>query len=176
MSDQFLGEIRMFGMNFAPTGWAFCAGQILPLSQYSALFSILGTNFGGNGTTNFALPNLQGNIPLHAGASAGPGLSAYVIGEQTGTPTVTVQLSQLATHSHQVLADATPGNLKTPTAGCNLSRATAGSPYHPPDASVGPMAVGMVGPAGGNAAHNNLMPFLAINFCIALQGIFPPRS
>ena len=154
-----------------------CQGQILSISQNSALFSLLGTNYGGDSRSNFGLPNLQGRVALHAGASPGPGLSPYSVGETTGAPTETLLLSQMAQHLHSTMAEPTPANLKTPSATTVLGRSSGGDIYHAPDNSVGSMAADIIGSAGaaGPNPHNNMMPFLVLNYCIALQGIFPPR-
>jgi len=154
-----------------------CQGQILSLSQNIALFSLLGTSYGGNGVSNFALPNLQGAAPLHAASGPGPGLSTYDVGEVTGAPTQTLSLSQMASHTHSIMAEVTPATLKAPSNATVLSRSSGGNAYLAPDANVGAMAPNMIGTAGtGPVAHNNLMPYLALNFCIALTGIFPARS
>ena len=175
MANPFLGEVRMFSGNFAPTGWAFCNGQILPISQNTALFSLLGTNYGGNGTSTFALPNLQGAFPVHAGASAGPGLTQRLVGETGGVDSVTLTASQLPAHGHgmEAVSAATTG---TPGSGVSLAPASNGSPlYRAPDIYLDTGAADM-GASGGGGAHNNLPPYLAVTFIIALQGIFPSRS
>lgn len=175
MSDPFVAEIRVFGFNFAPRGWAFCDGQLMPISQNTALFSLLGTNFGGNGTSNFGLPNLQGSVPLQQGQ--GPGLSNYDLGETGGAPAVTLLSTELPPHSHTlncstVTADQTSPVGDIPAAppaqrGQNFFAATpGGSPA---------MNANLLAPAGGNLPHNNMPPYLTLNFCIALTGIFPPR-
>jgi microcystin-dependent protein len=174
MSDQFVAEIRIFPFNFAPTGWAFCNGQILPISQNTALFSLLGTTYGGNGTSNFALPNLQGSAPLQQGQ--GPGLSLYDLGETGGEQTVTLLQTQMPAHSHGVQASSA-GGLSSPTSNAWAS----GVKGHPGSyAAAGGGNVNMSGAGvsatGGNSPHNNMPPYLCLNFCIALQGIFPPRS
>ena len=175
MANPFVGEVRMFSGNFAPLGWAFCNGQILPISQNTALFSLLGTNYGGNGTSNFALPNLQGAFPIHAGASAGPGLSQRLVGETGGTESVTLTASQLPAHGHgmEAVSAATTG---TPGSTVSLAPTSNGSAlYRAPDVYLNTGAADM-GASGGNGAHNNLPPYLAVSFIIALQGVFPPRS
>ena len=173
MSDQFVGEIRVFGCNFAPFGWAQCDGQILPIAQNTALFSLLGTQFGGNGTSNFALPNLQGCFPLNQGNGAG--LTPRVVGETGGEAAVTLIASQMPVHTHNVNSAAT-SNSASP-ANAVFGGAGRGKP---PAYAPGPVAVSMsptaVGTAGSGLPHNNLPPYQVQNFCIALQGIFPPRS
>jgi microcystin-dependent protein len=161
MADQFVGEIRMFAGNFAPVGWATCDGQILPISQNTALFSLLGTNYGGNGTTNFGLPNLAGSVPIHHGQ--GPGLTDRVVGEIGGTATVTLIPSETPAHDANTAgpAGAVPAAVDTPPLYRNDTNAT--------------MAVNAVAQVGSGLPHNNMQPYLAVTFIIALQGIFPPR-
>jgi microcystin-dependent protein len=176
MSDQFLGELRCFPFNFAPYQWAQAQGQILPIQQYTALFSLLGTYYGGNGTSNFALPDLQGNLVVCQGQ--GPGLSEYVIGEQGGSPSVTLLTSEMPAHNHRVLADAVNADVTTPIAGA-LARPKAGtSPGNFTNSAssavqLSPLTITL---AGGSQPHDNVMPYLAMNWCIALQGIFPQRG
>jgi microcystin-dependent protein len=173
MSDQFLGEIRMFAGNFAPTGWAFCNGQILPISQNTALFSLLGTQYGGNGSSNFALPNLQGNFPLHAGQ--GPGLTPYVVGEATGQAAVTLLGSQMPAHNHALLAAPSP---TTGAAGPTVALAPSsnGAAIYHAATHTQPLAPAALAASGGGQAHENRQAYLALNFIIALQGIFPSRG
>jgi microcystin-dependent protein len=178
MSDQFVGEIRMFGFNFAPLGWAFCNGQILPIVQNTALFSLLGANFGGNGQSTFALPNLQNVAPLNAGS--GPGLSAHHLGDTGGTPQVTLIMNEMPSHGHGSYASfSTTGT--TPTPAGNLWAATANrgagvSTYSATGGTNPVMAAAASGSAGSSQPHNNLPPYLTVNFCIALIGIFPERQ
>lgn len=174
MSDPFVAEIRMFGCNFAPTGWAQCNGQLLPLSQNTALFSLLGTTYGGNGQSTFALPNLQGSVPVNSGQ--GPGLSDYFLGQSGGSETVTLLSTEMPNHPHAMMASSQPGEDATPTAEA-LARSVNASLYQPTtNANVVPLSGQAVAPAGSSQPHNNMMPYLVINFCIALQGIFPPRG
>ena len=170
MSDQFVAEIRMFGFNFAPTGWALCDGQILPISQNTALFSLLGTTYGGDGKSTFALPDLQGSVPLHPGQ--GQGLSLYDLGQVSGTESVTLLTSEIPLHSHSFTATEEIVNENNVT---NNFFGAGESRYAPP-AAVTQMAPQALPPAGASLPHNNMMPYLVINFCIALQGIFPPRT
>ncbi|MBS1794015.1 MAG: phage tail protein [Acidobacteria bacterium] len=174
MSDQFVAEIRIVGFNFAPTGWAFCNGQILPLSQNTALFSLLGTTYGGNGKSNFALPDLQGRVPMHPGQ--GPGLSLHDLGEEGGVETVTLLQSEIPAHNHNYQARPTAlaaGQKDTPVS--NYPGRSNSRPYNsgPPNQLMG--ALGTY-PTGGDFPHNNMQPYLTMNFIIALQGIFPPRN
>jgi microcystin-dependent protein len=175
MSQQYLGEVRPVPYNFAPRGWAFCDGQILAISQNAALFSLLGTNFGGNGTSTFGLPNLQGNVAIHAGQ--GPGLSQYVIGETGGTPNVTLLQAELAQHGHGAVGES--GRIASTSAspaGNGWGKAPANDTPYSTSATNARMSPNSTTPTGGNLPHNNLMPYLAINFIIALQGVFPARN
>src|SRR6266478_1785053 len=169
MADPFVAEIRIFPFNFAPKGWAFCNGQLLPLSQNTALFSLLGTTYGGDGKSNFALPNLEGSAPIHAGQ--GPGLSLYDLGQSGGSETVTLLTSELPAHPHALVGFGGPANRTNPI-GNSLARASAGTPYIPGAGPVPPlvgMAVQSLPPAGGDQPHNNMMPYLTLYFNIALQ-------
>ncbi len=170
MADPFLAEIRIFPFNFAPKGWAWCDGQLLPLSQNTALFSLLGTTYGGDGKSNFALPDLQGNAPIHAGQ--GPGLSLYDLGQMGGTETVTLLESEMPAHSHSMSQSTEAGDTNLPAG--NFT-GIGSSIYAPPNALV-PMSPQSLAPAGGSLPHNNLMPYLTFYFNIALQGVFPPRT
>ena len=176
MADQFISEIRIFAGNFAPTGWAFCDGQLLPISQNTALFSLLGTNYGGNGTTNFGLPNLQGSAPL--GAGQGPGLSLRDLGAVGGEQNVTLLESQMPAHSHTAQAS-TSGGTDSPT-GAAWGESKLGKTPLAAYAASGPNNVPMspqgLALAGGSLPHNNMPPYLCLTFIIALQGIFPPRG
>jgi microcystin-dependent protein len=170
--DPYVGEIRVVPFNFQPKGWAFCDGQLLPLSQNTALFSLLGTTYGGDGKSNFALPNMQGNVPIHAGQ--GPGLSLYDLGEEFGSDTVTLLQSEMPAHSHGFKAGSSL-NQSTPngfTLGQNVAIFKLGSPT-PTTTFMNP---GMAGVIGSSFPHNNMMPYLTLNFIIALQGVFPPRT
>ncbi|MBB6099987.1 microcystin-dependent protein [Deinobacterium chartae] len=175
MADPFVAEIRIFPFNFAPKGWALCNGQLLPIAQNTALFSLLGTTYGGNGRSTFALPDLQGRAPMHPGQ--GSGLSLYNLGQAGGSPNVTLIQGEMPMHSHQVRVAPEPGDNLGPNLAMALARSSGGSAYISPGGSsltqASPQSVGAV---GGNAPHNNMMPYLTFNFCIALQGIFPPRS
>jgi microcystin-dependent protein len=177
--DPFLGEIRMVGFNFAPSGWALCNGQTMSIQQYAALFSLLGTTYGGNGTTNFNLPNLQGRVPIHPGSGAG--LSPYVIGQNGGTENVTLLSNQMPTHNHLVNVNSQPGINANPTNGILAETATADrSPVlthtYTTAAATGTLAPSAVSIAGGNQSHPNIQPYLTVNFIIALVGIFPSRG
>jgi len=171
MADPFVAEIRIFPFNFAPRGWAWCDGQLLPLSQNTALFSLLGTTYGGDGKSNFALPDLQGRAPMHPGQ--GPGLSLHDLGETGGSETVTLLESEVPAHSHALRGSNLVSDSPAPP-GNTLARFTNAYRTSPP--SLVPMAPESLVPAGGDAPHNNMMPFLTFYFCIALQGVFPPRT
>ena len=172
--DPFVAEIRIFPFNFAPRGWAWCDGQLMPLSQNTALFSLLGTTYGGNGKSNFALPDLQGRSPMHPGQ--GPGLSLHDLGETGGSETVTLLESEIPSHSHAFLASGAPADAQVPT-GFSPARVVGAQTYGAPaGAPLVPMAAEAIAPAGGDQPHNNLQPYLTFYFCIALQGVFPPRT
>jgi microcystin-dependent protein len=172
MADPFVAEIRVFPFNFAPKGWAWCDGQLLPLSQNTALFSLLGTTYGGNGKSNFALPDLQGRAPMHPGQ--GPGLSLHDLGETGGSETVTLLESEIPSHPHALVASQADGVERNPV-GQLLATGIGISAFQVPGAltQLNPSALA---PAGGDQPHNNLQPYLTFYFCIALQGVFPPRT
>jgi microcystin-dependent protein len=174
MSDPFVAEIRIFAGTFAPTGWAFCNGQLMPISQNTALFSLLGTTYGGDGKSTFGLPDLQGRAPMHPGQ--GPGLSLRDLGEADGQPAVTLLASELPLHSHTKVAQTTPATQFAPSNTSILARSVGGNAYVTPAAPNTTLAQAAIQPAGGSAPHNNMQPFLVLNFIIALQGIFPPRG
>lgn len=169
MATPFIAEIVMFGGNFAPRSWAFCQGQILSIAQNTALFSLLGTTYGGNGQTTFALPDLRGRVPIQPGQ--GPGLTPRVLGEQGGQENVTLLTTQIPAHTHSLGATTAAAGDTIPT-GNILSE---GSFYHAPPANT-TLSPTAIGPTGGSQPHNNMQPFLAINFIIATQGIFPSRN
>lgn len=173
MADPFVAEIRIFPFNFAPRGWAWCDGQLLPLSQNTALFSLLGTTYGGNGQSNFALPDLQGRAPMHPGQ--GPGLSLHDLGETGGSDTVTLLASETPAHTHSLQASPDPADLASPDATRSLARSQP-DVYKQPAAATAALAPEAVSPAGGSQPHNNLQPYLTFYFAIALQGVFPPRG
>ena len=166
MSEPFLSEIKLVSFNFAPKGWAMCNGQLLPINQNQALFSLLGTTYGGNGQTTFALPNLRGRTPLHMG-------NGHTLGEAAGSTSVTVNIQQLPTHAHVFNANSGTGDATTPN-GALLAKAPANS-YAPLGTPV-TMRPNMLSSVGGSQPHNNMMPYLVLNFIIALQGIFPSQT
>ena len=174
MADPFVAEIRIFPFNYAPKGWAWCDGQLMPISQNTALFSLLGTTYGGDGKSTFALPDMQGRVPMHPGH--GPGLSMRDLGESGGSETVTLQESELPGHDHSLMSLGTIANRSSPVSNSS-ARPSAGSSFQPPTGStLTPMAPQALAPAGGSAPHNNMQPYLTCYFAIALQGVFPPRS
>lgn len=172
MADPFVAEIRIFPFNFAPKGWAWCDGQLLPLSQNTALFSLLGTTYGGNGKSNFGLPDLQGRAPMHPGQ--GPGLSLHDLGETGGSETVTLLESEIPAHSHSVSGSLLPADSPNPTGA--FMAVPANDNIYANAANLVSMAPEALPPAGGDQPHNNLQPYLTFYFCIALQGVFPPRG
>jgi microcystin-dependent protein len=180
MSEPFVAEITMFGFNFPPKGWAFCQGQLLPISQNTALFALLGTTYGGDGKSTFALPNLQDSTPN--GQGAGAGLEQYFIGQEGGSPTVTLLLTELPAHSHTFAANtntgttaSSPNNQLGIGAGGTKQNAYNANIYSTASVTtnLSPFAIGV---AGSSFPHNNMQPYLTLNFCIAMQGVFPPRG
>ena len=167
MSEPFIGEIRMFGGNYAPLNWALCDGQLLPISQYSPLYSLIGTTYGGDGVTNFALPNLQSRIPLHTSP-------AYPMGAKAGVETVTLTVNQIPAHTHVPSAN-TSANAQSP-AGALWAGTTDFSQFAPPASANGQMNAQAVPANGGSAPHDNMVPFQVVNFIIALVGVFPTQN
>ncbi|WP_188055184.1 phage tail protein [Sphingosinithalassobacter sp. CS137] len=175
MADPFVAEIRIFPFNFAPKFWAWCDGQLLPIAQNTALFSLLGTTYGGNGKSNFALPDLQGRAPMQPGQ--GPGLSLHDLGEASGVETVTLLESEIPRHNHRLSATVENGTQGTLTPNTTLATAVGGTPYQTSTASnLTTMSPSALATTGGSAPHNNMQPYLTFYFCIALTGVFPPRS
>jgi len=179
--DPFLGQINLFGCNFAPRGWSMCQGQVMSIAQNTALFSLLGTNFGGNGTTTFLLPDLQGRAPI--GFGQGPGLSNYTIGERSGAESAPVAAVSYPAHSHTLFAAAGPGTTNAPSSMIEAEGQTGGrggtinlALYSASGTPTSLAAAALTAATGGNQPHNNIQPYLALNFCIALQGIFPSRN
>jgi microcystin-dependent protein len=172
-SPPFVGQVMAAGFNFAPRGWALCNGQLLPISQYTALFSLLGTNFGGDGRTTFGLPDLRSRIPI--GAGQGNGLSDYTLGEMVGFEGITLTLGELASHSHQAVAFGRAGDGTTPTSSVWAAGGAVNDSWYSAAANsaMSPLCTTR---AGGNLPHENRQPFLVLNFIIALEGIFPPRG
>src|SRR6201995_1371381 len=176
MADPFVAEIRIFAFNFPPKGWAFCDGHLLPISQNTALFSLLGTTYGGDGKSNFALPDMQGNVPMHPGQ--GPGLSLHDLGETGGSSTVSLLESEIPSHPHTMMGINLPSDQAAPTPTRGMARSINAAAYVA--GSTNPAMVlmndNMLTPAGGDQPHNNMMPYLTCYFNIALQGVFPPRT
>ncbi len=171
MAEPFIGQIVMFAGNFAPRGWALCDGQLLPISQYSALFSILGTTYGGDGRTTFGLPELRGRAPIHAGT--GPGLTPRRLGQRAGEESVTLNATQIPSHTHTLNGAGVAANATNPAGG--MLAETREDSYAGAQ-QVAPMASATVAATGGGQAHNNMPPYTVVNYIIALQGIFPSRS
>lgn len=171
--DPFVAEIRIVPFNFTPKGWAFCDGQLMPISQNTALFALLGTTYGGDGKSTFALPDLQGAAALHPGQ--GPGLSLRDLGEIGGTQTVTLLVSEMPAHTHGVNALTALSSTSTPASNMVLSRSVNGPAYADAASGFQTFAPETLPPAGGSLPHNNLQPYLTLNYIIALQGVFPPR-
>lgn len=167
MSEPFLAEIRMVGFNFPPRGWAFCDGQILPINQNQSLYSLLGTTYGGDGRTTFALPDLRGRVPMHEGPN-------HRQGQKSGEEAHTLSQAELPQHKHVAQATQAAADRPIPTGGYLAD--TAPSELYSGPENLAPMKVGTIANAGGGQAHNNMQPYLAINFCIALQGLFPSRN
>lgn len=167
--DPFIGQIILVPYNFAPNGWAFCNGQVLPIAQYTALFSLLGTTYGGDGVTNFALPDLRGRVPISSGQA--PGLQNYVLGQKGGEETVTLNTNQTPAHSHSVFANSAHSNSDQPA-----NNFPASSAHFQTTSDGTTMNPGMIGKTGSSQAHDNMQPYLGLNYCIALQGIFPSRN
>ncbi|MHA7777382.1 phage tail protein [Roseibium sp. M-1] len=175
MSEPFIAEIRIFAGNFAPRSWAFCDGQLLPISQNTALFSLIGTTYGGDGRTTTALPDLQGRAPMHPGR--GPGLTSRRLGEKVGVETVTLTEAQIPSHTHTARADTSSGNTTTPSNTASIA-ATGFDNLYQTDTTqnLRDMASQTLSTTGGGQAHDNVQPYLALNFIIALQGLYPSRS
>ncbi|HEY3740761.1 MAG TPA: tail fiber protein [Bryobacteraceae bacterium] len=174
MSDQFVAEVRCVGFNFAPKDWAVCNGQILPLSQNTALFSLLGTYYGGNGTSNFALPNLQANVAM--GQGNGAGLTPRVIGETGGTSSVTLLQTEMPAHNHRYMIDFGDGPAASGTPNAQAAVSFGAPAFANVTTPLTAFATNALAFTGGNQPHNNMMPYLTLNFVIALVGIYPPRS
>ena len=173
MADPFVAEIRILGFNFAPKGWAACNGQLMPISQNTALFSLLGTTYGGDGKSTFGLPNLQGMAPMHWGN--GPGLTQRDIGETNGSETVTLIGQEMPAHTHNLRAVNDVGDINDPTNN-SIARSSGASVYNAANAPLVQMSAFAVGQMGMGQAHNNMQPYLTLLFAIALQGVFPPRG
>jgi microcystin-dependent protein len=175
VADPFVAEVRIFPFNFAPKGWAFCDGQLMPLSQNTALFSLLGTMYGGDGKSTFALPNVQGGGVMHPGQ--GQGLSLRDQGEQGGSESVTLLQSEMPVHNHNLMASGSNASTTNPSSQTSLARSFGGLAYKiDPPGTTATLAPEAIGVTGGNLPHNNMMPYLTLNYCIALQGVFPPRT
>lgn len=171
MADPFVAEIRVFSFGLAPAGWAFCDGQLIPVAQNTTLFGLLGTTYGGDGVNNFALPNLQGRAPMHP--RQGPGLSQHVLGESGGADGVALTPAQLPAHSHAPFAAPDAALVKLPGSTVSMARSRNGNAYQDNTSNLVSMNAEAIAVAGGGQAHNNLQPYLTLNFCIAMQGVVP---
>ena len=167
MSNPYIGEIRMFGGNFAPEGWAFCQGQLMPISEYDSLFNLIGTTYGGDGQSTFGLPDLQGRAPVHVG-------SGFVLGQMAGSETVTLTIPQLPVHTHPMAASSDAANVITGASGVLAASVSLATYFaSPPDAALNAASVL---PVGGAQPHENMQPYLAVNFIISLSGIYPNQN
>jgi microcystin-dependent protein len=171
MASPYIGDIRMFGGNFAPVGYFFCEGQLLSIADYDALFSLIGTTYGGDGMTTFALPDLRGRIPIHSGQ--GPGLQAYTQGQASGAEQVTLTVPQVAAHSHNLMATSAAGTSSTP--GNNMLATASGAQVYETIPQPQPLLPASITPTGGSQPHDNMAPFLCVNFIIAVEGVYPSR-
>jgi len=170
MSEPFLAEVRMMGFNFAPRGWAFLDGQILPINQNQSLYSLLGTVYGGDGRTSFALPDLRGRTPVHRSGG-------HALGQKSGAETVTLSAAEIANHTHVVMASSSPGNNRSPDSKVLAGEIDPEAAYRVPEAATETaLRSGTVTNSGGSQAHNNMQPYITLNFCIALRGLFPSRN
>jgi microcystin-dependent protein len=173
MAVQYIGEIKLVAFEFAPEGWALCNGQLLPIAQNDALYNLIGTTYGGDGQTTFALPNLQSRVPVHQGT--GTGLSPYIMGQQTGVETVALTTSQIPSHNHAIGCNSAGGNAASPVNNVPATEST-GTSLDYNTAANGSMSGAMVGSTGGGATHTNIQPVLCLNFIIALQGTYPSQG
>ena len=174
MSDQFIGELRCFGFNFAPTGWALCNGATLSIQQNAALFNLLGTTYGGNGTSTFQLPNLQSRVPVHQGTDRSG--TSYVAGEISGQEQVMLSTTQIPVHSHSISATTNTAVLKRPISGTRYAASSGGNTYYAMPNSMTVIAPSTISATGGNQSHPNIQPYLTLNWCICIAGIFPSQS
>ncbi|HMJ08911.1 MAG TPA: tail fiber protein [Pyrinomonadaceae bacterium] len=172
MGQPFIGEIRMFGGNFAPAGWMFCDGSLIPISENDTLFNLIGTTYGGDGQETFALPDLRGRVPIHSGQ--GPGLSNYTLSENAGVETVTLSNNQIPVHSHALLASIDIGD--SPTAQDNVVSQSTSVDLYTEDVVDANMSANIVSPVGGSQPHENMQPFLTVSFIISMFGIFPQQN
>jgi microcystin-dependent protein len=179
MSNPYIGEIRMFGGSFAPAGWAFCSGQLMPISENDALFNLIGTTYGGDGQSTFGLPDLQGRFPIHQGTVSG---TSFILGEKAGTESVTLTTQQIPSHTHPPLCSSAPGTASSPQGNVWAAASTGTQMYFqapPPPPSPPPlvqMDAAAILPTGGSQPHNNMAPYLVVSFIISLFGIYPPPN
>jgi microcystin-dependent protein len=175
MSEPFVGELRCFGFNFAPADWAFCNGQLMSISNNEALFALIGTTYGGDGQNTFALPDLRSRVPIHQGTNSN-GNGTYFIGASSGTENVTLLLNEIPAHTHSILATTNTAVLKRPTSGTRYAASSSGNTFYAAPASTTAIAPTTVATTGGNLPHSNIQPYLTLNWCIALFGVFPTRN
>jgi microcystin-dependent protein len=173
MAQPFIGEIRCCGFNFAPVGWAMCNGQLLAISQNEALFQLIGTTYGGNGVNTFALPDLRGRVPIHQGSFAG---TTYVLGQVAGVESVTLTTQELPAHSHPITATSNAATLKRPVTNTFYAASSSGNNFYESGTTLTALASNTVANAGGNQPHSNIQPYLTLNWCMALEGIFPSQA
>ena len=173
-STPYIGNVIMFGGNFPPNGWAFCQGQLLSIANYDTLFNLIGTTYGGDGVQTFGLPDLRGRVPIHMGQ--GGGLSPYVIGQMAGVENVTVTSQQMPAHSHSLAVSSNVATNAVPASGLIPGQQTGGNLYAPASAADTNLSASTVGIGGGSQPHDNLQPYLSVNFCIALFGVFPSQN
>jgi len=174
MSDPFLGEVRCFGFNFAPVNWASCNGQLMPISQNAALFNLIGTIYGGNGQSTFALPNLQSRVPVHQGTDRSG--TSYVAGEISGVEQLMLSTTEIPVHSHSISATTNIAVLKRPISGTRYAASSGGNTFYAAPSSMTAIAPSTISATGGNQFHPNIQPYLTLNWCICLVGIFPSQS
>lgn len=175
MSEPYIGEIRMFAGNFAPLGWEFCQGQIVSIEEYETLFMLIGTTYGGDGQSTFALPDLRGRVPIHSGNNAGPGLTGRVLGERGGVESVTLTQNQLPVHTHAVVAS-TDTTASAYDATTGVPGTVAATNVYGPVATPGAMTANAISAVGGNQPHANMAPYLSVNFIISMFGIYPQQT
>ena len=173
MAQSFIGEIRCFGFNFSPQGWAFCNGQLISISQNAALFNLIGTTYGGDGLTTFALPDLRSRVPVHQGSFAGV---TYVMGQVGGVENVTLTTQEIPAHSHLIVATSNAATLKRPVQNTFYAASSSGNNFYEAGTTLTALANNTVSSAGGGQPHNNIQPYLTLNWCIAMFGIFPSRN
>jgi microcystin-dependent protein len=174
MSEPFVGELRCFGFNFAPANWALCDGQLMSITDYATLFNLIGTTYGGDGQNTFALPNLQSRVPIHQGTSSN-GIT-YPLGASSGTESVTLLVTEIPAHTHSILATTNTAVLKRPISGTRYAASSSGNTFYATPSSMTAIAPTTVATTGGNVPHSNIQPYVTLNWCISLFGIYPSQS